>query len=52
MAFDMIAALSTNSSDMLEATGKEFRTAQARVKSNLEALPKIHGDAVGAQHRP
>ena len=40
MAFDMIAALSTNNGDMLEATGKEFRTAQARVKSNLEALPK------------
>ena len=40
MAFDMIAALSTNSGDTLEAIGKEFRTAQARVKSNLEALPK------------
>ena len=36
----MIAALSTNSSDTLEAIEKEFRTAQARVKSNLELLPK------------
>lgn len=40
MAFDMIAALSTTSGDVLEATGRDFRTAQARVKSNLEALPK------------
>ena len=40
MAFDMIAALSTNNGDMLEAIGKEFRTAQARVKANVEALPK------------
>src|SRR4051812_37844635 len=40
MAFDMIAALSTNNSEILEATGRDFRTAQARVKSNLEALPK------------
>ena len=40
MAFDMIAALSANNSDTLEAIEKEFRTAQARVKSNLEALPK------------
>ncbi len=40
VAFDMIAALSTNSADTLEAIGKEFRTAQARMKSNLEALPK------------
>ena len=40
MAFDMIAALSTNSGDVLEATGRDFRTAQARVKANLEALPK------------
>ena len=40
MAFDMIAALSTNSADVLETTARDFRTAQARVKSNLEALPK------------
>src|SRR5213594_3653473 len=40
MAFDMIAALSTNNGDVLEATGRDFRTAQARVKSSLEALPK------------
>jgi methyl-accepting chemotaxis protein len=40
IAFDMIAALSTNSGDTLETTGKEFRTAQARVKSNLESLPR------------
>ena len=40
MAFDMIAALSTNNGEVLEATGRDFRTAQARVKSNLEALPK------------
>jgi methyl-accepting chemotaxis protein len=40
MAFDMIAALSTTSGEVLEATARDFRTAQARVKSNLEALPK------------
>jgi methyl-accepting chemotaxis protein len=40
IAFDLIAALSTNSGDTLEAIAKEFRTAQARVKSNLDALPK------------
>ncbi len=40
VAFDMIAALSTNSSDTLEAIGKEFGTAQQRVKSNLDLLPK------------
>jgi methyl-accepting chemotaxis protein len=40
IAFDLIAALSTSSGDTLEAIGKEFRTAQARVKSNLDALPK------------
>ncbi|MDE5455697.1 HAMP domain-containing protein [Bradyrhizobium sp. CSA112] len=40
IAFDMIAALSTNSGDTLETIGKEFRTAQARVKANLELLPK------------
>ena len=40
IAFDMIAALSTNSGDTLETISKEFRTAQSRVKSNLDALPK------------
>ena len=40
MAFDMIAALSATNSDTLEAISKEFRTAQGRVKSNVEALPK------------
>jgi methyl-accepting chemotaxis protein len=40
IAFDMIAALTTNSGDTLETIGKEFRTAQARVKSNAAALPK------------
>jgi hypothetical protein len=40
IAFDMIAALSTNSGDTLETIQKEFRTAQARVKSNLDQLPK------------
>ncbi|WP_291849812.1 methyl-accepting chemotaxis protein [Bradyrhizobium sp.] len=40
LAFDMIAALSANNSDTLEAIAKEFRVAQARVKSNLDALPK------------
>ena len=39
IAFDMIAALSTNNGDTLEAIAKEFRTAQARVKSNVELLP-------------
>jgi methyl-accepting chemotaxis protein len=40
IAFDMIAALSTNSGDTLEGIGKEFRTAQQRVKANLDKLPK------------
>ena len=39
IAFDMIAALSTNSGDTLEAIAKDFRTAQARVKANVELLP-------------
>ena len=39
IAFDMIAALSTNNGDTLEAIAKDFRTAQARVKSNVELLP-------------
>jgi len=40
IAFSMLAALSTNSSDTLQAIEKEFRTAQGRVKSNLNSLPK------------
>ena len=39
IAFDMIAALSTNNGDTLESIAKEFRTAQARVKANVELLP-------------
>ena len=39
IAFDMIAALSTNNGDTLESIEKEFRTAQARVKANVELLP-------------
>jgi methyl-accepting chemotaxis protein len=39
IAFDMIAALSTNNSETLEAIAKDFRTAQARVKSNADKLP-------------
>src|SRR6478609_1153107 len=43
MASEMTAALSANSSDTLEAIEKEFKAAQARVKSNLELLPKNAG---------
>jgi methyl-accepting chemotaxis protein len=39
MASNMAAALSANSSDTLEAIEKEFKTAQANVKSTLELLP-------------
>ncbi len=39
IAFDMIAALSTNNGDTLESIAKEFRTAQARVRANVELLP-------------
>ncbi len=39
----MIAALSANSSDTLEAIEKEFKAAQAQVKSNLDLLPKNAG---------
>ncbi|MDN5003255.1 methyl-accepting chemotaxis protein [Bradyrhizobium sp. GCM10027634] len=41
MAADMMAALSANSSDTLEAIEKEFKTTRDRVKSNLEDLPNI-----------
>ena len=40
MASDMTAALSANNSDTLEAIEKEFKEVQARVKSNLETLPR------------
>ena len=40
MASDMIAALSANGSDTLEAIEKEFKATQARVKSNLDLLPE------------
>src|SRR4051812_3401833 len=43
MASDMTAALSANNSDALEAIEKEFKETQARVKSNLEQLPKNGG---------
>jgi methyl-accepting chemotaxis protein len=39
MASQMAAALSANSSNTLEAIEKECKTAQAQVKSALEALP-------------
>jgi hypothetical protein len=44
-ASDMMAALSANSSEALEAIEKEFKGTQARVKSNLELLPKGSGTA-------
>jgi len=43
MASEMIAALSANSSDTLEAIENEFKATQARVKSNLDLLPKNSG---------
>jgi methyl-accepting chemotaxis protein len=43
MASDMTAALSANNSGTLEAIEKEFKATQARVKSNLEQLPKNAG---------
>jgi methyl-accepting chemotaxis protein len=45
MAFEMTAALSANSSDALEAIGKEFKITQQRVRSNLDLLPKNHDHA-------
>ncbi|HSY55950.1 MAG TPA: methyl-accepting chemotaxis protein [Bradyrhizobium sp.] len=39
MASEMAAALSANSSDTLEAIEKEYKAAQAQVKSTLEVLP-------------
>ena len=43
MASDMMAALSADSSNTLETIEKEFQEAQARVKSNLDLLPKNMG---------
>src|SRR5882757_8655112 len=43
VASEMIAALSANSSETLEAIEKEFQDTQAHVKSNLELLPKNSG---------
>ena len=43
MASNMTAALSANNSDALEAIEKEFKETQARVKANLELLPKNAG---------
>jgi methyl-accepting chemotaxis protein/gas vesicle protein len=40
MASEMTAALSANNSDTLEAIEKQFKAAQARVKSNLDLLPQ------------
>jgi methyl-accepting chemotaxis protein len=45
MASDLNAALSANGSDTLEAIEKEFKATQARVKSNLDTLPKNSGTA-------
>ena len=43
MASNMAAALSANSGDTLEAIEKEFQVTQARVKTNLDLLPKNSG---------
>src|ERR1700716_1481779 len=43
VASEMIAALSANSSDTLATIEKEFKDTQARVKSNLDLLPKSSG---------
>jgi methyl-accepting chemotaxis protein len=43
MASDMIAALSSDSSATLETIEKQFKDTQARVKSNLDMLPKNSG---------
>src|SRR5258705_1000094 len=40
MASEMTAALSVDSSQTLETIEKEFKVAQARVKSNLDLLPQ------------
>src|SRR6202048_230768 len=43
MASEMIAGLSANSSDTLDAIEKEFKATQAHVTSNLDLLPKNSG---------
>src|SRR6202035_3902607 len=43
MASDMIAALSAGGSGTLDAIEKEFKATMARVKSNLDSLPKNSG---------
>jgi methyl-accepting chemotaxis protein len=43
MASDMMAALSADGSDTLDAIEKEFQQTQTRVKSNLDLLPKNGG---------
>jgi methyl-accepting chemotaxis protein len=43
MASGMIAALAASSSDALEAIEAEFKATRARVKSNLDLLPKNSG---------
>ena len=40
----MAAALSANGSDALDAIEKEFKATQARVKANLDLLPKNPGN--------
>jgi methyl-accepting chemotaxis protein len=42
-ASDMAAALSANSTEALEAIGKEFQSSQAHVRTNLDLLPKNSG---------
>ncbi|MDD1529320.1 methyl-accepting chemotaxis protein [Bradyrhizobium sp. WBOS7] len=43
-AADMSAALSANSSDKLDDIQKEFKTAQGRLRSNLDLLPDNQGN--------
>ena len=43
MASDMTAALSADSSSTLDTIEKEFQETQARVKANLDLLPKKNG---------
>ncbi|HEY3678032.1 MAG TPA: HAMP domain-containing methyl-accepting chemotaxis protein [Bradyrhizobium sp.] len=45
-ASEMNAALSANGSDTLDAIEKEFKDTRARVKSNLDLLPKNHDNKV------
>ncbi|WGR71033.1 MULTISPECIES: methyl-accepting chemotaxis protein [unclassified Bradyrhizobium] len=43
VAADMSAALSANTSDKLDDIQKEFKTAQGRLRSNLDLLPNNEG---------